>query len=112
MKYQKKCQSFTKASLISIVAIIMCVGLSAQVMAQLPVQIQVVDISDSSIIVANQGEAVDIYIRLDNVEAYINPENPTIQAIQCMFTDVDSVLNIDYTTDPEGNNIPAVVALA
>lgn len=109
MNFQGKNQSFVKACLISFLIVTMVsLGLSVQVMAD--VQIKVVDSSDNTIIEVNQGEAVDIYIRLDNVEAYIDPDNPTIQAIQCMFTDVDSVLDIDYTTDSEGNNIPAVVA--
>jgi hypothetical protein len=112
MNFQGKTQNFIEAFLISfLIVTMMSLGLSAQVMAQNPVLVKVVNASDESIIVANQGDAVDIYIRLDNVEAYINPENPTIQAIQCMFTDVDSVLDIDYTIDSEtGKNIPAVVA--
>jgi hypothetical protein len=83
-------------------------GLSVQVMAD--VQISVVDIDNNTTIEARRGVAVEIYIRLDGVEGHIDPNNPTIQAVQCMLTDEDSVLDIDYTTDPLGNNIPAVVA--
>jgi hypothetical protein len=75
----------------------MCIGLSAQVIAQVPVEVKVVDSSEpgNPIITANPGEAVDIYIRLDNVEAYIDPANPTIQAIQFGFTYNSTVLEIN-----------------
>ncbi|MFQ6043893.1 MAG: Ig-like domain-containing protein, partial [Candidatus Poribacteria bacterium] len=124
MNFQKKYQSFTKAPLIGIlVALIMCVGLSVQVMAN-PVPVQVVDDSDSSIIKANPGEAVDIYIRLDNVEEYyedlsgydppFDPADPgdaealeklkhQIQAIQFVFTYDPSALEINE--DADGNPI-------
>ena len=124
MNYQKKYPNFTKVSLISIVvAMMMCIGLSAQVMAD-PVQVQVVDIFDSDTIMANPGEAVDIYIRLDNVEEYyedlsdydppFDPDDPDdaealeklrhqIQAIQFVFTYDPSALEIN--TDVDGNPI-------
>jgi hypothetical protein len=110
MNFRGKKRCFIKACLISFLMMVMVVlCLSAQVMAN--VQMSVVDISDNTIIEANPGEAVEIYIRLDNVEAYIDPDNPTIQSVQVMFIDVDSVLDIDYTYDSElDRNIPVVEA--
>ena len=120
MNYQKKYPNFTKVSLISIVvAMMMCIGLSAQVMAD-PVQVQVVDVDDASTIVAGQDSDVDIYVRLDNVEEYndpgLDPENPdpTIQGIQFVFTYPSDVLEIYYTEEEvqgEMKYIPDVTVL-
>ena len=112
MTFQGKKRSFTKVFSINLMMVMLILCLSAQVMAD--VQIKVVDASDSSIIgPLNPGDPVEIYIRLDNLESSIDPENPTIQAIQGVFTALDSVLVIDYTFDPEtGKNIPAVEAYA
>jgi len=113
MNFQKKNNSFTKSSLISIIiAMFMFVGLSVQVIAQDSVLVKVVNESDEDTIVAAPDSDVNIYVRLDNVEFYIDPETgSTIQAIQFEFTYPSDVLEIEYTTDPEtGQNIPAVTA--
>ncbi|MBM3242423.1 hypothetical protein FJZ31_39695, partial [Candidatus Poribacteria bacterium] len=115
MKYPKKCQSFTKASLISIIVVIICIGLSIQVIAQNPVVMKVVDENGNSTIQAISGNA-EIFIGLENVEDYYNmpvgepPYNPEdiqgIKAIQFALTYDPSKLSIDV----DGNGVPDVVA--
>jgi len=107
MNFQKKNKRFTKSSLISIIiAMIMCVGLSAQADVPLgdPVQVQVVDVNDNDTIVAAPDSDVNIYVRLVNVEFYTDPG---IQAIQFVFTYPSDVLEI-YYEEVDGKNIPNV----